>query len=145
MGKWKQDPAYYRRWRAQNKDKKAATNKRWYEKNRDKISAINKAYKDSSSFKRLFPFTTYKHGAKKRGLAFEVTRPDFEAMREKPCWYCGAPGPSGVDRVDNAMGYIEGNMVPCCFNCNRMKMHQNLQEFLDACVRIAKKRGGEHR
>jgi hypothetical protein len=26
-----------------------------------------------------------------------------------------------LDRMDNSKGYVEGNLVTCCWNCNRMK------------------------
>ena len=27
----------------------------------------------------------------------------------------------GVDRVDSSLGYVAGNLVPCCFVCNQIK------------------------
>ena len=66
----------------------------------------------------------------------------FKNISSMPCMYCGsAPGRviyerlnnkrkrrsdtvihiSGIDRVDSAKGYVEGNVVPCCSICNYMK------------------------
>ena len=37
---------------------------------------------------------------------------------------------SGLDRVDNSIGYILENVVPCCVTCNSMKMAMSYNEFI---------------
>jgi hypothetical protein len=34
---------------------------------------------------------------------------------------------TGIDRVDNSIGYVTSNIVPCCQICNMMntRYHQN--------------------
>jgi hypothetical protein len=59
------------------------------------------------------------------------------------CHYCGsAPSNtkrhknsiqpiaySGIDRKDNAIGYVSGNVVPCCRVCNRAKETLSVSAF----------------
>lgn len=37
---------------------------------------------------------------------------------------------NGLDRVDNSIGYIESNVVPCCYICNKMKGELPVEDFL---------------
>jgi hypothetical protein len=92
----------------------------------------------------------YKTNAKKRDLEWSLTDDEFYGLTREPCHYCGAPPMqvqktqatsddyvyNGVDRLDNAMGYVVGNVVPCCGVCNRMKMAMSDKEFLDMIERI---------
>ena len=43
---------------------------------------------------------------------------------------------SGMDRIDSSLGYIEGNVVPCCAQCNIAKNTLLLDEFLAMLFRI---------
>jgi hypothetical protein len=43
---------------------------------------------------------------------------------------------SGIDRVDSTKGYIHGNVVPCCGECNAMKSALPLAGFLALVARI---------
>lgn len=86
-----------------------------------------------------------KWSAGKRKLTFAVTKERAIALLSLPCTYCGymdirtinnglgrrtVTGPcNGIDRVDNSLGYIEGNMVPCCRKCNAMKGSLGAAEF----------------
>jgi hypothetical protein len=85
---------------------------------------------------RLFVnFQAYKSNAKKRGLAFELTRDTFIEFATGICFYCGKPA-CGVDRVNNALGYVRGNMVSCCKICNHMKHTMTLDDFVSKCREI---------
>jgi len=47
---------------------------------------------------------------------------------------------NGVDRVDSSKGYLdEGNSVPCCKMCNRMKNEFTKEEFLNKIKKIYNK------
>jgi hypothetical protein len=43
-----------------------------------------------------------------------------------------------IDRVDNSLGYVIGNCVPCCKLCNSMKSNLPKKTFLDHSKRIVK-------
>lgn len=97
--------------------------------------------------------TAYINGAKARGYSWELDDDKFYSMIHKPCFYCGAVDvnhlyvPSGygkgrsikyngIDRIDNNLGYIEGNVVPCCPICNRAKRDMEYNEWYDYINRL---------
>lgn len=107
-----------------------------------------------SNKKRLLPFgqvainrvfESYKYNSVKRNLIFELTRESFIKITAKNCFYCDDPPSnlckapntkdqgdftySGIDRVDNSIGYIESNCIPCCKICNFGKNNMSLAEF----------------
>lgn len=90
----------------------------------------------------------YKSNAKNKNHAFELTTEKFVSLISSNCDYCGRKphqklwqGKSsalhlafrwnGIDRVDSAKGYVEGNVVPCCKPCNEMKSDRSREEFLE--------------
>lgn len=44
---------------------------------------------------------------------------------------------NGIDRYDSAQGYVSGNVVPCCWPCNRAKGSSITEEFLAHVRKIA--------
>jgi hypothetical protein len=95
---------------------------------------------------------SYRHGAKKRGYNFEISRDEFLKICKMNCHYCGdSPNMkrksrtkgkvpeflyNGVDRVDNEIGYILENVVPCCSFCNRIKLDRKLEDFVNQVKKI---------
>lgn len=67
------------------------------------------------------------HGAyiaKRRGLHWELSKAEYEAISNGPCFYCGSTLPevgAGLDRLDNSRGYDRDNVVPCCGVCNTIR------------------------
>lgn len=86
-----------------------------------------------------------------------LSRADFKKfifdLITKNCFYCdkkpvledsgnGTLGEyNGVDRVDNKIGYLEDNCVPCCRTCNYMKKNMDIASFIRKCTEIAKYSG----
>lgn len=77
---------------------------------------------------RLHDSTKYaqaKGTAKQRKIAFTLTREEFDELRTHPCVYCGGElpnsGGTGLDRIDNDLGYIPGNVLPSCWWCNQTR------------------------
>lgn len=81
---------------------------------------------------------------------FKLTLAQFKKLIHSNCYYCGA-APStdnvwnksgkrkldkesikinGIDRIDSDKGYFLENCVPCCPQCNRMKLNYTTEEFL---------------
>lgn len=101
----------------------------------------------------------YKRGARQRKLSFELTNDELIALFESSCAYCGkepsqvafndtgkapASGPyvyTGIDRIDNDVGYATDNACACCSTCNMMKRSLGLTEFKAAVSRIARHLG----
>jgi hypothetical protein len=82
-------------------------------------------------------FNVYKQDAKKRKLLFDISIEDFRKIIELKCFYCGGDG-CGVDRLNNNIGYIRLNCVPCCTLCNKMKSNRDLNTFIHQCYKISK-------
>jgi hypothetical protein len=92
----------------------------------------------------------YKTNAKQRGLSFALTAEQMANLFASPCHYCGAPPGTtttvkgrqgsftytGIDRLDNAEGYIPENVVPCCQECNYRKGAQSYEDFLGWVERV---------
>jgi hypothetical protein len=64
--------------------------------------------------------------------ANELDRAMFEDLITDSCFYCGSPpNPiNGIDRVDNSVHYVYGNVVTACARCNLAKRTMSIQEFL---------------
>lgn len=97
-----------------------------------------------SSFNHLY--IRYKNSARYRNIPFELTKHDLKALIDLHCHYCNNPPKqvyayckgshgyityNGIDRINNDIGYVAGNIVPCCYVCNRMKGNMIKQEFLE--------------
>lgn len=88
--------------------------------------------------------------------SFELSKDEFVKLIHSDCYYCGA-APSdenvwnqsnkrqsdkesvkinGIDRIDSNKGYIKGNCVPCCIQCNRMKLDYTKEQFLSKVKQI---------
>lgn len=44
---------------------------------------------------------------------------------------------NGIDRVDSKKGYVAGNVVTCCRNCNQAKSDKSIDEFEEWAIRLA--------
>ena len=90
----------------------------------------------------------YQESALKRGYEFKLDKLDFGRLTKMDCHYCGAP-PSqeiggkdtlyiynGLDRVDNKIGYLITNVVPCCSMCNFLKGKLDDDKFIDQVAKI---------
>lgn len=98
------------------------------------------AYRDIES--------TYKCGARKRNLSWEIDQSVFDKLISSPCYYCGNPGSNfkrkrgeivrynGIDRRNNYIGYTEENCVSSCKKCNFCKVKLGATEFIDHCIRV---------
>ncbi len=93
----------------------------------------------------------YKIQAKKRGYDFDLTSDEAKTLMAGSCFYCGSPPSniakagrangdfiySGIDRVDNSIGYTINNCVPCCELCNWMKRDLTKDEFVSHVHKIS--------
>lgn len=59
---------------------------------------------------------------KKRGRQNDLTREFIREMISKPCQYCGdIQSRMTLDRIDNSIGHLQSNVVPCCVRCNYIR------------------------
>lgn len=94
-----------------------------------------------ASFNSLY--CTYRNKARNKNIEFTLTKQEFKQQTKKVCYYCGirpfqiakrgnASTPykyNGLDRLNNKLGYIISNVVPCCGICNRAKGALTFDEF----------------
>lgn len=146
----------HRRWFAKNKESQREYQRRWYLENKEYAKERYKAYLESkgdewvAAFKERkqqiskiyfrrpdIRYAKYKRGSAERGIYFDLTFEQFMEFWNNPCRYCGADIQTiGLDRVDNNIGYIIGNVVPCCEICNYMKRTMSDKIFIEHCQKI---------
>lgn len=97
----------------------------------------------------------YRKSARKRGLAFDLSLEWFYDITQQECYLCGKPPANvyvhhaksasytkapfvynGIDRVDNSLPYVSGNLMACCGDCNMAKKKMSIEQFLDFIVRV---------
>lgn len=88
-------------------------------------------------------YLDYIHSAKNRKHEFALTFDQWYKLTQQICHYCGVPplqintrkgystsfAYNGLDRVDNSIGYVINNVVPCCKVCNIAKRNMALEDF----------------
>lgn len=102
-------------------------------------------------------FRQYKKSARRRGLLFELSFEDFVDITQHECYLCGVK-PSqvyihgkrlarytrepfiynGIDRCENDIGYVTGNLAASCGTCNMAKRFLNIETFLEYIKRAYK-------
>lgn len=84
-------------------------------------------------------------------FTFDLSMQDFHNLIRMPCHYCNDKSDikqirnhntrlllraNGIDRVNNLLGYVISNCVPCCEMCNRSKGTNTAQEYLNHCRKV---------
>lgn len=77
-----------------------------YQKQRDKASKMISAYKCKD---------------KKRNLSCDLDVEFMINLMNKPCIYCGDTQFIGADRINNSIGHVKNNVLPCCYTCNTVR------------------------
>jgi hypothetical protein len=98
---------------------------------KEEYKALQKVYMNSYNYKlkckkyHQTPEKRYKLAkstASRRGLEWGLSFEVFEDFCKQVCHYCHFENSNtvgvGLDRLDNSKGYILGNVVPCCGECN---------------------------
>lgn len=83
----------------------------------------------------------YKQNAGKKGVNFELTNKDFDVLIKGDCEYCHRSPATwfGIDRLVPSLGYVTGNTVSCCFDCNVDKHESDVEMMMKRNERIAKR------
>lgn len=91
--------------------------------------------------------SSYRKSANDRNYTFNLTRDRCIELFNQNCTYCNKEPSNhinrttqvdgeqtfmynGIDRVDNSIGYEDGNVVSCCFVCNWMKRDMQHTDFI---------------
>lgn len=83
----------------------------------------------------------------KKGLFCNLNSDDLLNILKSNCHYCGSKPSNiynyvqkffkyefaynGVDRINSKLGYIYGNVLPCCKKCNLAKSDMEYNEFIE--------------
>lgn len=116
----------------------------------------NKKPKGEAAFNNIV--SMYKKSARDRNLEFSLTNEQFKKLIDNNCALCGVNPSnehkivggngsyiySGIDRVDNNIGYIMGNCVTLCKQCNFAKRNLKVDDFYEWINRLIQFRGVEH-
>lgn len=97
-------------------------------------------------------YDSYKESARVRNLEFAILRDRLESLITDNCFYCSSEPSSkrlvqtksgdeyflynGIDRIDSSLGYIEGNVVTCCQDCNYGKRTMSQEDFIAWARRV---------
>lgn len=118
----------------QANNKKVIDNPNYYKEKYQKYKDYNKDYYWKNA--KRYRIYAYKRGAKRRNLIWDLSDMQIDEIITKPCYYCGEMENIGIDRVDNKIGYIVSNCVPCCYPCNLMKSDFTKEFFIKHCKKI---------
>lgn len=78
---------------------------------------------------------TYRSNAKRKAVAFNLSREQVRGFLKASCHYCGELRAGGIDRL-NGGPYEMGNVVSCCSRCNYAKGEMREDEFIALVAKI---------
>jgi len=82
-------------------------------------------------------YKTYCKSANTRNITFALSESDFAEIIALPCYLCGVNSVYGIDRFNNAVGYVKENCRPCCDHCNLLKKDQRYEDLCRIADRVA--------
>jgi hypothetical protein len=107
-------------WRRERRDNPEVARKRAAEYRRAFPQKVKERFMGLGRYR----FNSANASAKRHGKEWSLTKWEYYSMIARACEYCGGALPVygiGLDRVDTKLGYLPGNVVPCCTVCNRVK------------------------
>jgi len=113
------------------------------------ILSHNNGVDTDISFPELFGnhiagnYCTFNRIADERQMTFELSPEQFHEITAENCYICGKQNTeihkNGIDRFNNAIGYIVENCKPCCTECNFMKGIYGYDIFIEKILLIYNK------
>lgn len=113
------------------------------------IKTSNGSWAKDGGWKNVI--SNIRNSIKGRGRESQLDYDEIKNLLTANCFYCGI-SPStkerlvlrnGIDRINNDLGYVTSNVVPCCKKCNLMKGVLGIEEFLlhiESITRFQRKR-----
>jgi len=120
--------------------------KTWKTNNPDKVKAANKSWLERFPLKRRLSHA--KDIARTRELVFDLSNEELLEFWNQPCHYCHQSilhqTGIGLDRKDNTLGYVKGNVLPCCGDCNYVRSDVLTVEEMEVAMNaVLKFRNGD--
>ncbi len=107
------------------------------------IKGYSEDYLSPESFKDYISGVTYeryKYTSMKKENILMISKQKFKEITFDNCYLCNKMNTryhqNGIDRKDNEIGYIVGNCLPCCGQCNYLKNKFDYKQILDKCFKI---------
>lgn len=114
--------------------------KYYFRKNKDKVIKRLREH----SLEPKYRYKAFKRYAKDKKIKFQISLKYFEKLISLGCNYCNVQlnGTGGsLDRIIAKEGYVDSNVLPCCWNCNRLKSdHLKVEETLEIIKLLRKLR-----
>lgn len=131
------DAAYHRAWRERHRESCRRSARECARRRRAAGLHLESQKRFGESLKGVL--SAYRSNARKRGIEFALDPLLVDDLTTDSCYYCGAPPAprNGIDRADNARGYVEGNVVTACSLCNRLKRADSMENFIGHAKLIA--------
>lgn len=81
----------------------------------------------------------YKRNAEQKGVMFDLSKEEWDTLVAGNCEYCKRSPTAwfGIDRTIPSEGYVLGNVVPCCFDCNIDKHENDVETMMKRNERIS--------
>lgn len=123
----------------QNPEKHRNRSRDYHEEHRETIIAKMRKRSRLRYESGEYRLKRYKDGAEKRGLDWRLDDEEAKKMFQEECAYCKSPPDpiNGIDRIDNDLGYVFGNVTTCCGWCNWAKKTGNANDFRAYLLRVA--------
>lgn len=106
-----------------------------YRKDSAKYKAANQRYSQSPKGR----FSNAMSIARIRGIEWTLTFEEYEKLINQTCYFCDGElnkSGTGLDRLNNKLGYNPSNVKPCCKICNSMKNVLSTRDFLNHLRKI---------
>ena len=96
--------------------------KAWHMANKDRV----RGHQNKNTRTVMTRFRTAKRQSLDRDRRWDLTIDQYRLLIIPPCYYCKGffkkvETGSGLDRIDNKIGYTKENVVSCCTTCNKIK------------------------
>lgn len=108
--------------------------KEFYQKNRDKELEQAKKYRSTKIGEANRIANAYRRSDIRYGRENNIDGQWIvDNIYTDVCFYCGENDwhKLGCDRIDNSIGHIIGNVVPCCKKCNIKRGKMSFEEFCE--------------
>lgn len=119
--------------------------KKWKLNNKDKVKLMNKEWNEKFPLKKRLSHA--RDIARSRNYFCNITDEQFISYWNSPCTYCQKSilkeTGIGLDRINNDIGYVATNVVPCCGVCNKIRnvhlTHEEMKVAMCAVIEFRKK------
>ena len=98
-------------------------------------------YDDDTDIWYVHKNKPYMSSYKRKKVPFDLTKNNWEKLIKGDCEYCHRSPITwfGVDRIVPSRGYIDGNVISCCWDCNNDKFKSDVEMMRARNERIARR------